>query len=253
MILVEKKAFLMGWCMYRQLVKRIKWPVLPLMALVLIGCATPRVSQSQQEADRIIELRKEIYARYGSCLRSVWNDPANADFWAKTATSLKDPRKLDLLTLNTPITKAYREKARAVAKEWLACDAEAYASAKQITPAYAKSLGVSTSYQTEVYVDVIQGKYKTYAEVNKALFAAMQKADDDMQAANSKLADDFLASSKAESAAEQQRRAEAVMMWGAMSQGFASGYQNSVQSNKINAPSTTNCRQIGAYMSCTTN
>ena len=220
-----------------------------LLSFATVGCAT-RESASHKEANRIIEMRSQMFRIYDSCRKAVWDDPANADYWDRTAFSSADTRKFDLLALNKPITKAYREKTQVVAKQLTYCDGEAYSNAKLITPSYAKTFGTSTSYVTAVYVDVIQGKYKTYGEVNKALFTAWQQTQDAMQAANDKLADDFISSATAEAAIERQNRAAAMMMIGAGMQNAATSSQNAYNNVRNAAPVNTNCRMIGGTMSC---
>ena len=247
-IAIEKIVFLMGWYMRSQSTK-LKYLLLALASLVLFGCAT-RESASHKEANRVIAMRTQMYQTYDYCRKSIRDDSDFADFWTRTAFSLKDPRRLELLTLNKPITKAYRDKAMSVAKQLTYCDAVTLDKAKLVTSSYAKSFGASTSYVTAVYVDVIQGKFKSYGEMNKAMFAAMEQAQGVMQSANDKLADDFLANSRAEMAIEQQNRAAAMMIMGAGMQNAAAASQNSYNNVRNAAPVTTNCRMIGGTMSC---
>lgn len=222
------------------------------LALLTGSCAMNRDSYADKEASRVIAIREEMYSVYGSCVSLIVNDPAYDNFWDKTILGPGDGRKLELLTLKKPVTKQYIELAKSVGKDFTACDAQAFPYAKSISQDFAQSYAKASGAVLEVYVNILNGKYKTYGELNQQMLNGVQTRMNIMQAANDKLADQYLAASKAERIAEQQRQAAAMAVFGAMAQGYATGYQNSNQSNQNNyqAPKTTNCRYIGSYLNC---
>lgn len=250
MILVNKTKFM--WC------KDMAKTFMPTMvvgiflSMMAAGCATNRDSYADKEAQRVIAVRNEMHAVYSACAAQVVNNPLYDMFWEKTIKGQNDERKLELLTLNKPVSRSYIETAKSVGKDFTVCDAQAFSYAKSISKEYAQSYANGSGVVLEVYVNLLNGKYKTYGELNQKLVTAFQGRMGIMQAANDKLADEYLAASKAEDRAEQQRRAEAIAVFGAMTQGYASGYQQGQQNyqNAYQAPKTTNCRYIGSYLNC---
>lgn len=250
MILVIKTKFM--WCKDMAMALTSVKAVGVVLALMAAGCATNRESYADKEAQRVIAVRDQMRTVIGECANKYASTPEYAVYWEKTVMGPSDDRKMALLTLNKPLSKAYIQAARFVGESYNNCDDLALPYAKSISTEYGKAYVRAANGVTAVYVNILNGQYKTYGELNQQMLKAMQNRADIMQAANDKLADDYLAASERERVAEQQRRAAAMMMFGAMTQGYASGYQQGQQNyqNAYQAPKTTNCRYIGSYLNC---
>lgn len=218
--------------------------IMTLCSLILVGCVTKGDSYAVQEAGRIGTAKKEMWESYSVCQKYVWGNTQYQAFWDRTAQTADDTRKVQLVTMNETLSKKYKEALPQVAADLAKCDLQAWTSAKKVDAQYATAFANGMYEVMAVYKSAIDGKYKTYADFNKALFVAMKTKIDMINAANEVIKNRLLGQLDKEMDAKAARNAAAISVM----------QQNSAANNKpyvSTQPITTNCTKIGNNYNCT--
>lgn len=222
-----------------------------IIALALSACATKgNNTLAMQEAQRFQDGLTQMYKNFNSCLAPIF--ATHKDYFEKVLTSTEDERKVKLLTLNEPISKQFKATTRDVIGQLSQCEKDTYNSAKAVNSDYAAAFYTNTQNVDMVFIDMINGAFKTYGDFNKKWLQVMVDNKQRSQAAYQRITANLYARHQAEITEENNRMAAAMMMFGAGMQNAGNAYQNSFNNYRNNAPTTTNCRQIGGTVSCST-
>lgn len=228
---------------------------LPLKALVLVGlclivagCATSGSTLTKQNMTQFNENVDKWFPTLSECTLPVIEQ--NQPYFEKVLTGPQDPRKVYLLTLKEPISKQFKTATPAIAAQMNLCLSKWQNEAQKFSPDIASAIQTGTQNTDAVFIDMIAGKYKTYGQFNEALFTVYTANLNRLITTSRNINANYLARYQAEVKDENYRTSMALMMFGAGMQNAGTASQNAYNNVRNAAPVTTNCRQIGGTVSC---
>lgn len=221
-----------------------------VLALLVASCATRGSNTiAMKDAQKFEAQFKEWQVNYGACVSPIVSQ--NPEVFDKVLRGANDERKVQLLTLNQPISKQFKINARIVVEQFGACEKQAYINAKSFSPDFASAFYTGAQNGDIVFIDMINGAFKTYGDFNKKWLQVLIENEKRTNEVMQRIAQNFQSRHQAEIADENNRMAAAMMIMGAGMQNTANTYHNNANAYRNSAPVNTNCRQIGGTFSCT--
>lgn len=225
-----------------------------IIAVLVAGCATNGAydTQASQKAKVMQESFNAAHTAYNQCVNKLIDNPQYSEFFSNLFTG-KEDTKLDMLTNPKPISKKFLSSAKPVLGEWSACDAGLIQSIAPFWPKMATFLVKDTQQGDLIFIDAIRGKYKTYADLNRAWYEHLISSNTGVKKLFEEESQHLTRAHNDEINRNEAALAVALMSWSVTQQQLANSYKTyNVPTMPNIAPTMTNCSMVGNNVQCTT-
>lgn len=227
---------------------KLKALTLIWLSFLVAACATRGSEVVREQSKQFDENVNAWFAAYRDC--EIPFLERNQLYFLKVISGPYDTRKVQLLTNNESISKQFKAATPDVVAQLDQCILQSSESAQKFNQQLSSAILSGLQKIDAVYIDMVNGKYKTYGQFNQALFAAYTSYTDKITSTIKSINADYVARFQAELQDENYRTSMALMMFGAGMKNAANASQNSYNNVRNAAPVTTNCRAIGGTLSC---